>query len=213
MSDPTVTATRAPLAGIIVLDFGQVFQGPYATMLMAKAGADVIKIEPPGIGEPLRRRSVAPNGASLSLAMMNANKRAITLNLKAPRGRALLGEMAKRADVLLENFAPGVMEKLGVGWAAMHAINPRLVYATGTGFGITGPDSDNLAMDMTIQGASGIMSATGFPDGPPTKAGPTLVDIMGGTALYAGVVTALYERDRTGEGRLVEVAMQEAVYA
>jgi len=213
MSDPTAAASRAPLAGVTVLDFGQVFQGPYATMLMAKAGADVIKIEPPGIGEPLRRRSIATSGTSLSIAIMNGNKRAITLNLKAPRGRALLGEMVKRADVLLENFAPGVMDKLGVGWSALHAINPRLVYATGTGFGITGPDSDNLAMDMTIQGASGIMSATGFPDGPPTKAGPTLVDIMGGTALYAGVVTALYERDRTGEGRLVEVAMQEAVWA
>ncbi len=213
MADSNATAANAPLSGITVLDFGQVFQGPYATMLMARAGADVIKIEPPGIGEPLRRRAIAANGTSLSLAMMNSNKRAITLNLKEKRGRALLAAMVERADVLLENFAPGVMDKLGVGWEALHAINPRLIYATGTGFGITGPDADNLAMDMTIQGASGIMSVTGFPDGPPTKAGPTLVDIMGGTALYGGVVTALYERDRTGVGRLVEVAMQEAVYA
>ncbi len=162
------------------------------------AGADVIKIEPPGIGEPLRRRSLGVGGAgtSLSLAMMNSNKRAITLNLKDEAGRALLRAMVGRADVLVENFAPGVMDKLGVGWAALHAVNPRLVYATGTGFGITGPDSNNLAMDMTIQAASGIASVTGFPDGPPTKAGPTLVDIMGGTALYGGIVTALYERRR-----------------
>ncbi len=213
MSDRDAAPPDGPIADITVLDFGQVFQGPYATMLMARAGADVIKIEPPGIGEPLRRRSAGTGGTSLSLAMMNSNKRAITLNLKAERGRALLREMAKRADVLLENFAPGVMDKLGVGWEALRTINPRLIYATGTGFGISGPDADNLAMDMTIQAASGIASVTGFPDGPPTKAGPTLVDIMGGTALYGGVVTALYERDRTGVGRLVEVAMQEAVYA
>jgi len=213
MSDRDTAPPDGPLAGITVLDFGQVFQGPYATMLMARAGADVIKIEPPGIGEPLRRRSIGAGGTSLSLAIMNSNKRAITLNLKAERGRALLREMAQRADVLLENFAPGVMDKLGVGWTALHAINKRLIYATGTGFGISGPDANNLAMDMTIQAASGIASVTGFPDGPPTKAGPTLVDIMGGTALYGGVVTALYERDRTGVGRLVEVAMQEAVYA
>ena len=208
MSDPS-----PPLAGNTVLDFGQVFQGPYAAMLLARAGADVIKIEPPGIGEPLRRRSIAAAGTSLSLAMMNSNKRAITLNLKEPRGRELLTEMVRRADVLLENFAPGVMDKLGVGFTVLHEVNPRLIYASGTGFGISGPDAHNLAMDMTIQAASGIASVTGFPDGPPTKAGPTLVDIMGGTALYGGIVTALLERERSGVGRLVEVAMQETVYA
>ncbi len=213
MGEDATANGSGPLAGITVLDLGQVFQGPYATMLLARAGADVIKIEPPGIGEPLRRRGAGTGGTSLSLAMMNSNKRAITLNLKDERGRDLLRRMAARADVLLENFAPGVMDRLGVGWAALHAVNPRLVYATGTGFGISGPDANNLAMDMTIQAVSGIASVTGFPDGPPTKAGPTLVDIMGGTALYGGIVTALYERDRTGAGRLVEVAMQEAVYA
>ncbi len=104
------------------------------------------------------------------------------------------------------------MDGLGVGWSRQREINPRLIYATGTGFGISGPDRDNLAMDMTIQAASGIMSVTGFPDGPPVKAGPTLVDFMGGIHLYAGIVTALYDRDRSGTGRLVEVAMQETVY-
>ena len=120
--------------------------------------------------------------------------------------------MVERADVLLENFSPGTMDGLGVGWSRLHEINPRLIYATGTGFGISGPDRDNLAMDMTIQAASGIMSVTGFPDGPPVKAGPTLVDFMGGIHLYAGILTALYDRDRSGVGRLVEVAMQETVY-
>lgn len=200
---------KPPLAGITVLDFGQIYQGPYATMLMAKAGANVIKIEPL-VGEPLRRR--APDGQSLPIAMLNANKRAITLNLKSEKGRALLIRMAKQADVLLENFAPGVMDRLGVGWDVLHAANPKLIYATGTGYGITGSDRDNQAMDLTIQAVSGIMSVTGMPDGPPMKAGPTLVDFMGGIHLYAGIMTALFERTATGTGRLVEVAMQETVY-
>lgn len=201
------------LAGITVLDFGQIYQGPYATLLMAKAGANVIKIEPPG-GEPLRRRVLATGegDTTFPMAMLNANKRAITLNLKSPRGRDLLLRMAARADVLLENFAPGTLDKLGVGYDVLRRVNNRLVYATGTGFGISGPDRDNLAMDFTIQAASGIMSITGMPDGPPMKAGPTLVDFMGGIHLYAGVVTALFQRERTGAGQLVEIAMQEAVY-
>ncbi len=201
-----------PLAGITVLDFGQIFQGPYATMLMAKAGADVIKIEPPG-GEPLRRRVIATGGdTTLPMAMLNANKRAVTLNLKSEAGKSLLKQMVAKADVLLENFSPGTLDGLGVGYDVLKAINPKLVYATGTGFGITGPDRDNLAMDFTIQAASGIMSVTGDPDGPPMKAGPTLVDFMGGIHLYAAVMTALLQRVTTGQGQLVEVAMQETVY-
>jgi CoA:oxalate CoA-transferase len=203
-----------PLAGITVLDFGQIFQGPYATLLMAKGGADVIKIEPPG-GEPLRRRVLATGkgDTTLPIAMLNANKRAVTLNLKSDRGRELLKQMAARADVLLENFSPGTMDDLGVGYEILKQVNPRLIYATGTGFGITGPDRDNLAMDFTIQAASGIMSITGDPSGPPMKAGPTLVDFMGGIHLYAAVMTALFQRDHTGLGQLVEVAMQETVYS
>jgi crotonobetainyl-CoA:carnitine CoA-transferase CaiB-like acyl-CoA transferase len=201
-----------PLAGITVLDFGQIFQGPYATMLMAKAGADVIKIEPPG-GEPLRRRALAAgNDTTLPIAMLNANKRAVTLNLKSEAGKDLLKRMAARADVLLENFSPGTMDGLGVGYDMLRAVNPRLIYATGTGFGISGPDRDSLAMDFTVQAASGIMSVTGDPDGPPMKAGPTVVDFMGGIHLYAAVMTALLHRTVTGQGQLVEVAMQEAVY-
>ena len=201
-----------PLAGITVLDFGQIFQGPYATMLMAKAGANVIKIEPPR-GEPLRRRVLAQGGdTTLPMAMLNANKRGVTLNLKSERGKELLRQMVQRADVLLENFSPGTMDGLGVGYDSLKTLNPRLIYATGTGYGISGPDKDNLAMDFTIQANSGIMSVTGDPAGPPMKAGPTLVDFMGGIHLYAGVMTALFHRMATGEGQLVEIAMQETVY-
>jgi CoA:oxalate CoA-transferase len=201
-----------PLAGVTVLDFGQVYQGPYATLLMAQAGADVIKIEPPH-GEPLRRRAPPGKSTTFPIAMLNSNKRAITLNLKHERGRALLFRMAEKGDVLLENFAPGVMDRLGVGWSVLHEINPRLIYASGSGYGLSGPDRDNLAMDLTIQAVSGLISTTGFADGPPVKAGPAVVDFLSGIHLYAAVVTALFEREQTGQGRLVEVAMQEAAYA
>src|SRR5690348_8712284 len=144
--------------------------------------------------------------------MVNSNKRAITLNLKSAKGVALLKAMARKADVLLENFAPGVMDRLGVGPAALMAENPRLIYASGTGYGLSGPERDNLAMDITIQAASGAISVTGFADGPPVKAGPAIADFLSGTHLYGGIVTALFERERTGQGRLVEVAMIEAMF-
>ena len=201
-----------PLAGVTVLDFGQVYQGPYASLLMAQAGADVIKIEPPQ-GEPLRRRAPPGKSTTFPIAMLNSNKRAITLNLKHERGRALLFRMAEKGDVLLENFAPGVMDRLGVGWSVLREINPRLIYASGSGYGLSGPDRDNLAMDLTIQAVSGLIATTGFHDGPPVKAGPAVVDFLSGIHLYAAVVTALFERAQTGKGRLVEVAMQEAAYA
>jgi CoA:oxalate CoA-transferase len=207
-----VERANRPLAGGTVLDFGQVYQGPYASLLMAQAGADVIKIEPPQ-GEPLRRRAPPGKSTTFPIAMLNSNKRAITLNLKHERGRALLFRMAEKGDVLLENFAPGVMDRLGVGWNVLREINPRLIYASGSGYGLSGPDRDNLAMDLTIQAVSGLIAATGFPDGPPVKAGPAVVDFISGIHLYAAVVTALFERARTGKGRLVEVAMQEAAYA
>jgi crotonobetainyl-CoA:carnitine CoA-transferase CaiB-like acyl-CoA transferase len=203
--------TGLPLAGVTVIDFGQIFQGSYASVLMAKAGARVIKVEPPH-GEPLRQRIPPGRKSTIPFAMLNANKQGITLNLKSARGRELLFEMVRRADVLLENFGPGAMDALGVGWPVLHAVNPRLIYATGTGYGISGPDKHNLAMDLTVQAASGIMSVTGFADRPPVRAGITVADFMGGVHLYAGIVTALYERDRSGVGRLVEIAMQEAVY-
>ncbi len=200
-----------PLTGITVVDLGQIYNGPYATFLMAMAGARVIKIEPPG-GEHLRRRGVV-GGAALPFAMLNVNKHSVTLNLKSERGKALLIEMVRRGDVLLENFAPGAMDRLGLGWDKLHAINPRLVYGSGTGFGLSGPKRDYPAMDLTVQAMAGVMSVTGFPDRPPVKAGPAICDFITGVHLYGAVVTALFEREKTGVGRLVEVSMQEAIYS
>lgn len=207
----TEGTSPAPLTGVVVIDLGQIYQGPYATFLMARAGADVIKVEPL-TGEPLRRRESEGVGPSFPLAFLNSNKRAVTLNLKEERGRELLRTMVERADVLLENFAPGVMDRLGVGARELMGLNPRLVYASGTGFGLSGPDRDRLAMDVTIQASAGVMSITGTPEAPPMRAGPAMADFLGGVHLYGAVVTALFDRSRSGRGCLVEVAMQETVY-
>ena len=200
-----------PLEGVTVVDLGQIYNGPYCSFLLAMAGARVIKIETPG-GEHLRKRSVVA-GAALPFAMLNSNKTFATLNLKTERGRELLREMVRRSDILVENFAPGVMDRLGVGYEVLSQVNPRLVYGAGSGYGRSGPKKDFPAMDLTVQAMAGIMHVTGFPDRPPVKAGPAMGDFMGGVHLYGGIVTALYESQKTGQGRLVEVSMQEAVYA
>ncbi len=198
-----------PLDGVTVIDLSQIYQGPYASFLMARAGADVIKVEPPG-GETLRGPPGRP--PTMAFAMLNSNKRSVTLDLKQERGRELLVELAKRGDVLLENYAPGVMERLGVGHELLCAANPRLVYATATGFGISGPDRDQLAMDHTVQAVAGMMSVTGEPDSPPVRAGGAVADILGGVHAYGAIVTALLERERSGRGTVVEVSMQESMY-
>ena len=200
-----------PLTGVVVIDLTQIYQGPYCTFLMAKAGAEVIKIEPL-LGEPSRIRAKVNGGASLPMAMLNVNKKGITLNLKTEKGKALFKQLIEKADVLVENFAPGVMDRLGLGWEVLRAINPKLIYGTGTGFGLSGPDRDNLAMDVTIQAASGIMSVTGTPDGPPLRSGASIVDFLSGVHLYGGLMMALFERTKTHRGRLVEVAMLETAY-
>lgn len=200
-----------PLDGVLVVDLSHIYNGPYATFLMAMAGAEVIKVEPPG-GEHLRARA-ALGGASLPFAMLNSNKKCMTLNLKSTRGRALLLEMVRQADVLVENFAPGVTERLGIGPETLHEVNPRLVYASSSGYGRSGPYRDYPAMDITVQAMSGVMSVTGFPEDPPVKAGPAVCDFFAGVHLYGGIITALFERERTGRGRVVEVSMQESVYA
>jgi len=205
-----VTA-RQPLAGVVVIDLSHIYNGPYATFLMAMAGAQIIKIEPHG-GEHLRHRANL-GGASLPFAMLNSNKDAVTLNLKSPRGRELLFAMVRKADVVVENFAPGVMDRLGLGAEALHKINPRLIYASSSGYGRSGPYRDYPAMDLTVQAMSGVMSITGFPDKPPVKSGPAVADFFAGVHLFGGIMTALYEREKTGKGRTVEVSMQEAVYA
>ncbi len=199
-----------PLEGVTVLDLSQIYNGPYATFLLATAGAEVIKVEPPG-GESLRRRGVV-GGAALPFAMLNACKRSLVLNLKTEAGKAILRNLARTADVLVENFAPGVMERLGLGCAALQAANPRLIYAQSSGFGSSGPYRDYPAMDLTVQAMAGVMSITGFPDRPPVKAGPALCDFFAGVHLYGAITTALYEREKTGIGRQVEVAMMDAVY-
>ena len=164
---------KLPLEGVVVIDLGQVYQGPYAGFLMAQAGATVIKVEPPN-GEPVRHRARISKGNAVPFAMLNANKRNISLNLKSPEGVTVLKELAAKADVLIENYAPGVLDRLGVGYSVLSAINPRLIYGSATGYGLSGPNRDNLAMDLTVQAASGIMSVTGFADGPPVKAGPAI---------------------------------------
>ena len=199
-----------PLTGVTVVDLSQIYNGPYATFLLAANGATVIKIEPPG-GESLRRRGVV-GGAALPFAMLNGCKQSLALDLKADAGKDVLRDLVRGADVLVENFAPGVMERLGLGCAALQAINPRLIYAQSSGFGSSGPYRDYPAMDLTVQAMAGVMSTTGFPDRPPVKAGPALCDFFAGTHLYGAIVTALFERERTGIGRQVEVAMLDAVY-
>ncbi|CAN5726790.1 hypothetical protein BH10PSE18_BH10PSE18_30580 [soil metagenome] len=200
-----------PLAGITVIDLSHVYNGPYATFLMAMAGATVIKVEP-FQGEHLRSRGDM-GGAALPFAMLNSNKQPVTLNLKTEQGRELLREMVARSDILVENFAPGVMDRLGVGADALHEINPRLVYGSSSGYGKSGPYRDYPAMDLVMQAMCGVIDSTGFPDQPPVKSGAAICDFMAGIHLYAAIMTALYERERTGKGRVVEVSMQDATYA
>jgi crotonobetainyl-CoA:carnitine CoA-transferase CaiB-like acyl-CoA transferase len=176
---------------------------------MAHAGADVIKLEPLH-GEILRQRGGGE--VPLSFAMLNTNKRGIAVNLKDQRGKDLLIDLVKQSDVLLENFAPTAMERLGLGSGVLTKANPRLIYASGSGYGLSGPDKNNLAMDLTVQAVGGVMSVNGPEDGPPMKTGPAICDFVGGVHLYAGITTALFEREKTGLGRVVEVAMQEAIY-
>ena len=159
--------TSKPLDGLRVLDLTQFYQGPYAAFLMAMAGADVIKVEPIG-GERTRRGG--GTDTPLAFAMLNSNKKSLTLDLKGERGRSLFLDLADKADVVIENFAPGGMDRLGLGWETLRARNPRLIYGTATGYGISGPGRDQLAMDHTIQAACGIMGLTGEADGPPARA-------------------------------------------
>ncbi len=207
MTNPTLN--RLPLEGIKVLDLGQIYNGPYAGLLLAQAGADVVKVEPLR-GDALRGRSRSGGTIPWSVAALNQNKRGIALDLKSGQGKALLFDLARQADILLENFAPGVMDRLGCGAKELQTANPRLIYASGSGFGTTGPDRDNLAMDLTIQASSGMMSVTGPEGGAPMKAGMAVCDFFGGIHLYSAIMTALYERSVTGVGRAVEVAMVEA---
>jgi crotonobetainyl-CoA:carnitine CoA-transferase CaiB-like acyl-CoA transferase len=205
----SAAVTRAlPLTGVRVLDFGQALQGPYASFLLAMAGADVIKVEPLG-GEMTRAAGAT---AAYTFELLNACKRGLSVNLKKARGRDIVLQMASTVDVVVENFAPGVMERLGLGPDDLLKANPRLVYASGTAYGLSGPMRDSVGMDATIQAVSGLTAATGDPDGAPMRAGLPVADILAGTHLYAGITTALVDARTTGRGRVVEVSMLESMF-
>jgi formyl-CoA transferase len=206
----SMTNSAGPaLDGIVVLDLGQIYAGPYCTHLLRSLGATVIKIEP-FEGEPIRWRSTGPTSGQAFL-MLNAGKQGVRLNLKKPRGRQIFLHLVRQADVLVENFADGVLERLGIGWEVLRETRPELVLASGRAYG-RHPAADGLrGMDVTVQAMSGIVSSTGFPDGPPVKAGGAVADFAAGTHLATAILAALFQRERTGQGQHVEVAMQDAI--
>jgi CoA:oxalate CoA-transferase len=196
-----------PLEGYRVIELSQIYAGPYCGLQLAHFGADVIKIEPPGTGELLRKRPPAKHGTNYGFLMLNAGKKSVSLNLKDSRGRDILFRMLADADVILENYAPGAMERLGLGYEELAARFPRLVYASSKGYGPDSRFAQLGAMDFTIQAASGIISMTGYADRPGVRVTAALIDTSTGMHLAAGILAALLERERTGRGRKVEVAM------
>ena len=216
MNSPDAAEKRPlPLAGVKVLDISQVMAGPYACMLLADLGADVIKIEPPGTGDQTRGamgfKMKGPD--SMGFLNMNRNKRSVALNLKLDAGRDLLLRMAKDADILIENYRPGAMTRLGLGYDVLKAINPRLVYTSISGFGQTGPWADRPGFDLMAQAMSGVMSVTGYPGGPPVKAGVPVADI--GCALFAvyGTLAAYIGARATGQGQYIDASLFDSALA
>lgn len=198
----------APLDGVLVLDLGQVYNGPYCGWLLAQLGARVIKVESP-TGDIVRARTRDPRGP-YSYLMLNSDKESIVLNLKTEQGREVFLDLAAHADVLIENFSVGVMDRLGLDWETLRRRNPRLVHGSGTAFGLTGPYARLSAMDLTVQAMSGLINATGFADGPPVKSAAAVADFLGAVHLCVGVLAALLERERSGLGQRVESSMHEA---
>src|SRR5215472_2402214 len=200
-------AASGPLSGITVVDLSRILAGPYSTFLLAELGARVIKVEPPGKGDDAREYGPFKNGVSTYFASVNRGKESIALDLKTEGDRRILDRLLERADVVVENFRPGTMEKLGYGWETLHARYPKLIYAAASGFGHTGPLSKEPAYDMVVQGLGGIMSITGHPGQPPVRIGMSIGDI--GAGLYAAVAVnaALLHRERTGEATKVDIAM------
>jgi formyl-CoA transferase len=197
------------LEGLRVLDQTQVMAGPFCTMLLADMGAEVIKIEPPD-GEHARGEAPMVGGVSAAFLAVNRNKRGVTLDLKTPDGVAALMRLATTADVLVENYRPGVAARLGVDYETLAAVNPRLVYCSISGFGRTGPYAARGGYDLVAQGMSGIMSATGAPDGPPVKVGVPLTDLGAGLFAVIGILCALRARRVTGRGQRVDTSLFEA---
>jgi CoA:oxalate CoA-transferase len=204
---------QGPLSGITVLDMTRVLAGPYCTMLMRDLGARVIKVEPPGTGDDARGFGPFIDGASAYFLSLNRGKESIALDLKAPRDRAIFEALLAKADVLVENYRGGTMEKLGYGWETLSDINPRLVYAAISGFGHTGPYKARAAYDMVVQGMGGIMSVTGHPGGPPTRVGTSVGDLTAGLFAITTINATLYEREKTGLGRKIDISMLDCQIA
>ena len=198
---------RKPLEHIKVLDFTRVLAGPYCTMILANMGAEIIKIERPGSGDDSRDFGPFMNGQSAYFVSINRGKKSIALDLKSPKAIELVKELVKEVDIVAENFRPGTMEKLGIGYEELKKINPKLIFATMSGFGQTGPYSKRPAYDMIVQGMGGIMSITGEEGGDPVRVGTSIGDITAGMFGTIGILAALVDRDISGEGRMVDVAM------
>ena len=201
------------LEGLRVLDLTRVLAGPYATMVLADLGADVIKVELPGVGDDARHYGPYIDGESAYFLSLNRNKRSITLNLKSPPGQRVFRDLVPLVDILVENFRPGTLDRLGLGYETLRDLNPRLIYAASSGFGRTGPYSPRPAYDAVIQAMGGLMSITGQADGEPTRVGTSIADITAGLFAIIGILSALTARERTGQGQVVDVAMLDCQVA
>ena len=201
------------LEGIVVLDFTKVLAGPYCGSILADFGADVIKIELPGKGDDARAYGPIVNGESLYYANLNRGKRGITLNLKTEQGKEVFKKLVRKADILIENNRPGVMERLGLSYEELSRINPRLIYGKISGFGSTGPYADRPGYDIISQAMGGLMSVTGEKGGPPTRSGNAMGDVLGGMNLTIGILMALEARNRSGRGQVVDIALVDSVIA
>src|SRR5713226_1306508 len=202
-----------PYAGLLVIDLTRVLAGPFCTMMLAELGARVIKVEHPDGGDDSRQFDPFYDGRSAYFASLNRGKESIVLNLKDDADRKVLLTMVQRGDVLVENFRPGAMDRLDLGYEQLREKNPRLIYAAVSGFGHTGPWSQKPAYDMIVQALGGMMSVTGHPGGPPTKAGTSVGDLTGGLFTLAGIAAALYHREKTGAGLKVDVSMLDGQIA
>ena len=202
---------RPPLAGVRVIDFTRILAGPFGSMFLGDMGAEVIKIEEPGKGDDTRGWPPFVGGEATYFLSVNRSKKSLTLNMKAPEGQAILRKLLAKADVVLENFRPGTMDRLGFGYAALSAVNPRLVYCSVSGFGESGPEASRPGYDLIVQGESGVMDLTGFPDGPPVKVGNSIADLVAGMSAAQGILLALLARERTGRGQKVEIGMLDVM--
>ena len=200
-----------PLSGIRVVDLTRILAGPFCSMILGDMGAEVVKIETPGIGDPVRRQGAIRDGLSWYFAAFNRNKRSLSLNLRSAEGRAVLDKLIARSDVLIENFRPGVLAAMGLDQARLEALNPGLVTCNITGFGSSGPYRDRPSFDFIAQAMSGFMSVTGEPDGPPMRAGPPIADLVAGLQGALGVCAALVRRGRTGQGDTVGASLNNAM--